>query len=540
MKRKKLFLIGILSLFLIVAFGSETKAFKLACDRIEIKGYLRNQQVFRIDNLQRDFEHIQNRTTLRLEMLANVADRIGYLRNVTFFGTLEPFYDAAFDMYSDNKTWGGVMFPNYRPDKQTGFLTRPGAGLHHGDRDDYSWKGYHNTWAWFKEYLVAFDIGRLNLRLGKQIVTWGRSDLFRLADVINPQDFSWHFIFEGVEETRIPLHIMQGIYDIGDVGPLADVAFEFVFNPGDFTGDYLGYEGLPWNVIPEPGMHHWQRQNRHYGKDNFEWGFRFEATTGHVNFTLNYFNAPVDSFVLNLRDMFLNLFATGVVDESLILREYPRAQWIGFTAEYDESRFTKSILRTEFLFIKGRPHTIDAINALGIRDAANVKPGDFNNYAAEVFAPGGNLDSTLDRDVIRYVIGWDRPTWIRLLNPMQSFFLTAQLFGTHILNRDGIRIMDGPYPVQSTEFVASFVGWTDYVNGRLRPFWGFAYDFTSNAGLALLSLQYIHGNHWIYKVGSNLIWGRERNLVRDTSSLGGLICSARHNDELYFNIQYQF
>jgi len=534
MKKKRIVVIGILSLFLILTLGSEIKAFTFCNERGEIKGYIRHQSVFRADDLQRDFEHIQARTTMRLEMLFDVADQIGCLENLTFFGTFEPFYDAVFDMYSSNKTWGAAINPNY-PDKTVGFETRPGAGLHHGDRDDYAWKGYHNTWAWFKEYVLAFDVGRLNLRVGKQIVTWGRSDIFRLADIVNPVDLSWHAIFEGVEETRIPLHIIRGIYDVGDVGSLSGVALEFVFNPGDFTGDYLGYEGLPWNLIPEPGMHHWDRRDRSgYDVDNFEWGIRAEAMVGPVNFTLNYFNAPVDSFVLDLSGFFATF------NEADIIRRYPRAQWIGFTAEYDETRFTKSILRAEFLFVKDRPHTIDVINAFGIRDIFSVKPNDTNNAFGALFGPGGDPDAIRDRDVIRYVIGFDRPTWIRLLNPRQTFWLSAQLFGTHILDRDGVRIMDGPYPVNSTEFVVSALAMTTYMFGRLTPFAAAAYDFHSNAGLALLSLQYIHGNHWIYKVGSNLMWGRARNYIRGTSSLGGLITSMRHNDEVYFSIQYQF
>jgi hypothetical protein len=527
MEKKSVLIVGMLILFLIFTHVPEIKAFTFAGGRFEVKGYIRHQQVFRSEDLKSSYENVQARTTLRLECLGNIADRIGCLEDVTFFGVLEPFYDAVFDIYSDNKTWGGIPWPNY-PNKQVGFMTRPGAGLHHGDRDDYAWKGYHNTWAWLKEYTLAFDIGNLYMRIGKQVVTWGRSDIFRLADIVNPNDFSWHFIFEGVEETRIPLHIIRGIYDVGDVGPFADAAFEFVFNPGDITGDYLGYEGLPWNAIPEPGIHHWGRHDRGYGLKHAEWGVRLEATIGYVNFTLNYFNAYVDSSVLDLSQFF------GTGDEADIFREYPRAQWIGFTVEYEESVYTKCVLRGEFLFVKANPYTIDVVNGFGIRDVTTVKPRHTANALA---ALARHPNAIIDRDTIKYVIGVDRPTWIRHINSRQTVFLSAQLFGTHILHRNGHRLLDGPYPVKATEFLVSFATWTDYMAGRLRPWAAFVYDFPSDVYLGLLSLQYIHGNHWIYKAGANLIAGRKRNMIR---GYGGVLGSAADKDEVYFSIQYQF
>lgn len=530
MERKNLRAVASLASLLIFLFTSYSEALEYCDGRVQLKGYLRHQSVWRSDDFSEEPNIIQFRTTLRLESLIDVADRVGPAENLFAFVVFEPFYDGVFDFYSDDKTFDAVKFPNY-PTKYQGYFTRPGAGLHGGDRDEYAYQGYENTLWWFKEYSLSFDIENLNLRIGKQIVTWGRSDIFRLMDIINPQDYSWHFIFEGVEETRIPLHLVQGIYSVGDVGPFADTALEAVYNPGDISGDYLGYEGLPWNVIPEPGMHHWQRHDRGYALNNTEAGFRIESSVAHVNFTLNYWNGFVHSFVLKLDQFFQTM------NEADIIREYPRAQWFGFTAEYDESRFTKAVWRTEFLFVKDKPHTIDVVNGFGIRDITSVKPRDTAN-AQQALArhPSG----IIDRDVIEYVIGIDRNTWIKFLNSRQTFVLSTQLFGSHILNRNGVRMMDGPYPTQATEFLWSFATWSTYMFGRLTPWAAYVYDFTSDAQVALLSLTYLHGNHWEFKVGANLIAGRERNLLRDTSSIGGLLTSARHNDEFYVRLQYQF
>ena len=70
MDKKKVFAFGIIVLLLGFILGAESRAFTLLDGMVEVKGYLRNQQVFRSPDLKEDYEHIQNRTTLRLELLA--------------------------------------------------------------------------------------------------------------------------------------------------------------------------------------------------------------------------------------------------------------------------------------------------------------------------------------------------------------------------------------------------------------------------------------------------------------------------------------
>ena len=72
MKKKRIVAIGILSLFLILTLGSEIQAISWCDGRINVKGSIRHQSVFRADDLQKDFEHIQARTTMRLETLIDI------------------------------------------------------------------------------------------------------------------------------------------------------------------------------------------------------------------------------------------------------------------------------------------------------------------------------------------------------------------------------------------------------------------------------------------------------------------------------------
>jgi uncharacterized repeat protein (TIGR01451 family) len=86
-------------------------------------------------------------------------------------------------------------------------------------------------------------------RLGRQQVIWGESDYFRLMDVINPLDTTWHLGFEEWDKLRIPLWLIKGIWDMGDVGPISNAFTEIVWNPGDFQpGNKVEFLPAPWAV----------------------------------------------------------------------------------------------------------------------------------------------------------------------------------------------------------------------------------------------------------------------------------------------------
>ena len=71
--------------------------------------------------------------------------------------------------------------------------------------------------------------------LGRQQVIWGESDQFRLMDIINPLDTTWHLQQEEWDKIRIPLWLIKSIWDMGDIGPISNAFAEVVWNPGDFV-----------------------------------------------------------------------------------------------------------------------------------------------------------------------------------------------------------------------------------------------------------------------------------------------------------------
>ena len=78
---------------------------------------------------------------------------------------------------------------------------------------------YSQRWDWLREFYVDATVpikdDRLSIRLGKQQVIWGRTDLFRVLDIINPVDYSRNNIYDELEDIRIPMWILKTEYRFG-------------------------------------------------------------------------------------------------------------------------------------------------------------------------------------------------------------------------------------------------------------------------------------------------------------------------------------
>jgi hypothetical protein len=96
--------------------------------------------------------------------------------------------------------------------------------------------------------LNLFD-SRLFLRLGKQTIIWGKTELFRNQDQFNPQDLALVTLPE-LEDSRIPLWALRAIWSFWDVGPLEDVRLEFVWMLDDFEPNDVGRCGEPYAPLP--------------------------------------------------------------------------------------------------------------------------------------------------------------------------------------------------------------------------------------------------------------------------------------------------
>jgi hypothetical protein len=96
--------------------------------------------------------------------------------------------------------------------------------------------------------IEMFD-SRLWLRLGKQTVVWGKTELFRNQDQWNPQDLALASL-PSLEESRIALWMARAVWHFWEVGPLEDVRAELVATFDQFEPTDLGRCGEPYAPNP--------------------------------------------------------------------------------------------------------------------------------------------------------------------------------------------------------------------------------------------------------------------------------------------------
>lgn len=98
----------------------------------------------------------------------------------------------------------------------------------------------------FRELYVDAVVDDWWFRVGKQQIVWGKTDFFRMQDIINPVDFGRHFFFDSFEDIRIPQWIASAQYRPGSLGPLHDTALQMIWNFDKFHAVGLGNPSEAW------------------------------------------------------------------------------------------------------------------------------------------------------------------------------------------------------------------------------------------------------------------------------------------------------
>jgi len=102
----------------------------------------------------------------------------------------------------------------------------------------------------FKEgYLdMEFFDSRLWVRAGRQNIVWGKTELFRTTDQFNPVDLALASL-PSLEEARIALWSVRGVWSFYDVGPVEDVRLEIAVNLADIEHADIGQCGEPFTAL---------------------------------------------------------------------------------------------------------------------------------------------------------------------------------------------------------------------------------------------------------------------------------------------------
>ena len=381
-----------------------------------------------------------------------------------------------------------------------------------------------------REVYGEFLVPPFTLRLGRQQVVWGETDQFRALDVINPLDYRWHWYYEPWEDIRVTTWMARGIYDIGKLAFLDEVFVEGIWIPGDFEKNKVSQDPRrPWGFfgqgLPE------QANTAILDGQIFdlatsvrdeapartlkasEIGFRLKGIWNQIDFSLNYFWTISDDPGAKVRQDLATIGepmqpdAVGTLQLPIDLF-YPRSHVVGVSANYAEERFTQTVFRLESTYTTGVPVSLGE----GVPAALD---------------PDQNLYEASERTVL--MLAFDRPTWIKSLNSIRTFFLTGQLFWRHYLDFNrffagfpsvyqaevGGDALEGRFVSQNTdritedELVATFAATTSYgAAGLWRPMIAAAYDLVGTSGYTRVELEHVFSDHVIFRLRQDVFWGK--------------------------------
>ena len=171
------------------------------------------------------------------------------------------------------------------------------------------------------------------------------------------------------------------------------------------------------------------------------------------------------------------------------------------------------------------------------------------------FINNDSFANTSRSDTLNLTVSVDRPTFINFLNPNRTFFINSQWFFQYITDYKNGYTSNGPVNVLFT--VAVFTG---YFQDRLNPLFISVYDFNSQSGGFLPSIQYRFTEAFSAQIGINWFYGRSQrnrmpineiapNSIRAPNAKGNnayidpvdnFIAVVRSRDEAYLRIRWTF
>ncbi len=497
-------LISLIGLFMVLAWGGS--AWAVDYGNFSVSGWVRNQIAYNVGHA--------NPYNVLGEMADGERDRI----NLKMFNTavqLKPQYN-----FTDNVSVFARFIASIDRATETDY---PGEVDLYPKSYDADLMLTGDEWEiGLKELYMDFDTQYVWLRLGKQQVSWGQSDGLRLLDIINPLDKTWHGIslnepyLDAFDNLRESLWMARlTLKSPWETDNLQDVQLEILWLPGDFVGSqFVGHinpvHGSPYNFEPDLFT------NTELTPGGQEWGLRLMGKYRGLEWSLNYFRHYEDDGLYQMDTVnFAHPWKQPV--EVISHTVHPRVDSYGFSMTYDDALNTKAVYRMEFLY-QDRPYEKDYTNgALG-----SAWPTDIER-----------------RRTAKALVGIDRPTFVKFLNPNRTISFGFQAFVIQVLEdgsdikEDGLTL-NGSHPAETTTMF-SFSMDTGYMQDRIKPQMLYIFDPGRKGHYLQVGTEFRITDNILWYVGGTLYDGKHSDNAANDN-----LAYFEWADEIQSRITFQF
>ena len=333
---------------------------------------------------------------------------------------------------------------------------------------------------------IQGSAGPLFLRVGRQDLSWGETDGFRLLDMIEPLDNRFGLpLVEDLDDRRIPLWMARGILALPwSSRNFTNLTLEGFVVPAqiDDREAPIPPRGSPFAAPAGPSFFDRLVTRPGRAADDSRGGGRLIGTLFEdATVTLAHYVTWNDNPATRVRISRVDLVDDRPVPRAALDFVFYQQQITGATLTTHVKPPIDVVLRSEVAMFWDE-RVFDPTRA-----GSGQTP--FQSLVASAIADrvaGGRGEAAggfTRRDVLRWVLGIDKLFWIRALNPTNTFSLSTQVFHTHIFDHDdAIRngIVDPVtkdfVPRKQDEFTTTLLLSTLLWRGRLQPAVFAAYD----------------------------------------------------------------
>lgn len=364
----------------------------------------------------------------------------------------------------------------------------------------------------------TFDLGDgkgLFVKVGKQQVVWGRTDLFRVLDVINPVDYSRNNIYDELSDIRIPMWIAQAEYRMGASETMQDRNLQFVWNFDKFRASNLGQCGSP-NAILDAGCFFrgmanlWDNGGTVANFANVAPGTLLATNFGPGQIGLNKVHLPEWS----LKNTQFGVKYEGVTMDGLSFSLNALSYRSQLPSLHGGKRATNSFTgeyRNAWPYLISFDMHFPRVNLVGGSMDFQVPSAGAAVRLEAAYTDGEEFSNTLKpklyskNNVFRAVVGIDRPTFIPFISETSATLISGQLFYQHIFDHEWKRTALGKagMPDWKDSFIGTLLIKGFLKNGTVSPQVIFAHDFRARATAIAPQVEWNVSNDLKLTVGAN-------------------------------------
>jgi hypothetical protein len=502
--KKRLSAIVVIVFSLVVFLACRAFAIELFDGRLhEVKGSVQQTLNYRTHQDERSVKFSSFRTTLRVEGLLDLITQSSW--NVKLYGLLNYWYDNGTNI-----------------DKDLGRA----IALESGTPGLRSYRRSNEQEEIMKElYFEYVGSDSFSARLGKQMVSWGETAEARVADIINPLDFSNMVAFPDWEDYKVGLWMGRFFYTPSNIGQ--DISFELIIIPPDFqynrmppagSGLYFGSPqgltvDLPSGTLYVPDYYerifHQQRHDVPTNDaSNIEAGLRIRGYTWGADWTISTFYTRIDSPIFNGAKGFAN--SQALISKRRVgqIYTYPHylSSAITFSKPWD---WAKSVIRGEIVLNSNKEYNF--------------------------FSSNFQQCKTVTRDLLTTAVTWDRKNMVPYLsswNNSRSVSTSITWYHYKLFGHDrGISWEAGvPGYTESSWDKISLQIDTGFYHDTIIPYFNFAYDVNGPTTL-VGAIRFAPGDHWRWTISY-----LQYNEVEDVTGKD----VGKYQNQVIFSMRYEF